>query len=128
MIGAERYGALQAENEWLRERVAQLEAALGVGVEFPPELRLTPNEARVLGVLWKRKVGTRDALMAALYRDRGRDEADPRIVDVYMSRLRRKLGPPGISIETRKGYGSSLTVAGRARLAELLGEEVRSAA
>lgn len=100
-----RAALLEDENETLRERVRQLEAELA-DVEFVPvEWGLTASEATVLGVLVNRDVAGKDAILAGLYRDIGKDVADEQIVDVYISKLRRKLNPYGVEIKTWHGRG-----------------------
>ena len=102
---AARIEGLEAENARLRERIAQLEAAMGMALITPLEWRLTPAEMRVFGVIMAREMATKDAVMAALYRDEGRDEAEIKIVDVFVCKIRRKLKPFGIGIETVWGRG-----------------------
>lgn len=100
---------VEAENETLRERVRQLEAVLSADdVELPWEWGLTGSERCVFGVLLSRKVATKDAIMAALYRSLGRDEAEEKIVDVYICKIRRKLKAFGVTIITRFGAGYEL--------------------
>jgi hypothetical protein len=74
-VGA-RLEAVMAENAMLRERCALLEAALGADMPPPVELALTPQEGRLFGLLMKRELMTKEAAMAVLYRDVGRDEAE----------------------------------------------------
>lgn len=100
--------ALQAENDRLREQVAYLERALGLDFLPPMEWRLTPNEARLIGALVTRPVLTKDAAMALLYRDLGKEEAGIRIVDVFICKARKKLQPFGIEIKTVWGVGYAL--------------------
>lgn len=102
---AARIEGLEAENARLRERIAQLEAAVGMALVTPLEWRLTPAEMRVFGVIMAREMATKDAVMAALYRDEGREEAEIKIVDVFVCKIRRKLKPFGIGIETVWGRG-----------------------
>jgi len=96
---------LEAENDRLRARISNLEEALGACFLPPLEFGLTQQEARVFGVLLHRELATKEALMAALYRDEARDEPDPKILDVYIHKLRKKLQPYGIAIETVWGQG-----------------------
>ena len=103
------------ENEYLRAQVRQLRDALGIGLRWPPEWNLSPRETALLGVLVSRELATRDAMMCGLYGD----EPDPpceRIVKVFVCRLRRKLGPRGFTIVTRRGHGLMMPVEQRARL------------
>lgn len=108
MDASARIEALEAENERLMRRIDQLEAAWGMGFVAPIEWRLTPSEQRVMGVLLKRDVATKDAIMATLYRADGRDEAEIKIVDVFICKMRRKLKAFGIVIVTHYGMGYAL--------------------
>lgn len=107
MDNARLLEVLRQENELLRGRIALLEDAL-IGVRvLPLEWRLTAQEARIFGVLVNRELATKDAIMAGLYGDRADDEVLPKIVDVFVCKLRKKLMPYGIAIETvwgRRGY------------------------
>jgi DNA-binding response OmpR family regulator len=77
-------------------------------------LGLTRMEARLMRALAERpdRMVSKGALMDAMYFDRGQ-EAEPKIVDVLVCKVRRKLrGRSGWSIETVWGQGY------RARLAD----------
>ena len=106
------------ENEYLRAQVRQLQDALGIGLHWPPEWRLSPRETAVLGVLVSREIATCDALMCALYGDRSDPPCD-KIVRVYIYKLRRKLAPRGFTIVTRRGQGVAIPAEQRAQLREL---------
>lgn len=123
-----RIEALTSENERLRDRIDQLEAVQGMKFLTPIEWRLTGSESRVFGVLMAREVATKDAVMAALYRDTSKDEAEIKIVDVLICKARKKLAPFGVSIETRWGEGYFLTPATKALVREMLGEPTEVAA
>jgi two-component system, cell cycle response regulator CtrA len=102
---AARLEAVERENETLRERVAALEELLR-GKEPPPiEFGLTGSEALVLGLLMSRGAVTKDAIMAVLYHNRGRDEAEVKIADVFICKIRKKLKPFGVEIATHWGRG-----------------------
>ncbi|MDF2809344.1 MAG: winged helix family transcriptional regulator [Microvirga sp.] len=105
-----RIEALEAENERLQLRVEQLEGLMGMSIDalVPIEWRLTRSEACVFGVLLRREIATKDAVMAALYRSTAKDEAELKIVDVFICKMRKKLRPFGITIITRWGTGYSL--------------------
>lgn len=109
---------LRDENERLRARIRDLERALFTGVSVPVEYGLTANEARIFGVLVNRPLATRAAIMAALYDDDGKEQAEPKIVDVFVCRMRRKLEPFGIEIHTRWGEGWFLPDTQRQQLSE----------
>lgn len=100
--------ALKGEVDRLQGRIDQLEDAMGMSFVAPVEWRLTPSEARVFGVLLERDVATKNAIMAALYRNDGRDEAELKIVDVFVCKIRKKLKGFGVEIVTHWGMGWSL--------------------
>lgn len=116
--------AIEAENDTLRERVRQLEALLGVSFDAPLSLGLSPREAAVLGVLMAREMATKDHIMAALYRDFARDEPDPKIVDVFVCKLRAKIKRWRIEISTHWGRGYYMTQEAKARVRKMAGAAI----
>ncbi|WP_349627721.1 winged helix-turn-helix domain-containing protein [Rhodopseudomonas sp. BR0C11] len=110
--------SLEAENDQLRERCRQLETMLGIRFEAPPLLCLTQQEAVIFGCLLKNRIMTRDALMIALYQ--GRDEAEAKIVDVFVCKMRKKLKPYGILVQTKWGEGYYFDADSKARAQNLL--------
>ncbi|MEO1110555.1 MAG: helix-turn-helix domain-containing protein [Pseudomonadota bacterium] len=99
------YQALEAENDELRARIDDLERALFADVIVPFDWGLTANESRVVACLLSRPFATKDALMAALYRNDGKDEAHIKIIDVFVCKARKKLAPFGVEIKTLWGQG-----------------------
>jgi two-component system cell cycle response regulator CtrA len=110
-----RLEGLEAENGRLRDRVMELEDVLGFSIEMPIYLGLSSAEARVFGALMKRPTWTKDQLMAALYSHRPEDPPEMKIVDVFICKLRKKLKPIGVEIETLWGQGYRLSPAMRDR-------------
>ncbi|TPN44433.1 winged helix family transcriptional regulator [Mesorhizobium sp. B1-1-4] len=99
----------QQEIETLRERVRQLEDALvPPSVRVPLEWLLTGSEARLFAFLTTRDVATKAAIMQAIYSPGVDDEPEPKIVDVFVCKMRKKLKPFGVSIETVWGQGYAL--------------------
>lgn len=115
---AARLEAVELDNERLREQIARLEAAMGLGFIAPLEWNLTQAEARVMGALTTRDLLTKDAAMAVLYRDFGREEPEIKIVDVFICKIRKKVAPFGIRIETMWGQGYYLTAEHRAAVSK----------
>lgn len=102
----------------LEDRIAELEAALGLGYEAPPVLGLTPYEQRMLGMLLKTEGVTPHAkLLTALYAHTD-EPGTYNTLSVHATRLRKKLGASD-SVRCHWGRGYSLSQATRARLAEL---------
>lgn len=117
MDATRRLEVVERENAELRERVRQLEDTLFArDAVVPWEWGLTPSERRVLGVLIARDLATKPAVLAALYTGLGRDEAEERIVDVFICKIRRKLTPFGVGIVTHWGQGFELDREWRQRL------------
>jgi DNA-binding response OmpR family regulator len=110
------FAHLEAENDTLRERIDQLERALFADAPAPVEWGLTYQEARLVGCLLQRPVATKDALMATLYRNDGREEADIKIIDVFICKARKKLAPFGIEIRTVWGQGYMIDETTRRRV------------
>ena len=117
---ADELTMLRDENQRLRARIDELEHALFRDVSLPIEWRLTVQEARVFGVLVTRSLATRTAILAALYDDLGRDQAEAKIADVFVCKIRKKLKPFGIEIHTRWGEGWYLDEDQRESLRQML--------
>lgn len=101
-----RLEALEAENGRLRDRIAELEENFGLSIEMPVFLGLTGSEARIFGALLKRPAMTKDQIHSVLYALRpDGDGAEMKIVDVFIHKLRRKLKPMDVTIETIWGQG-----------------------
>lgn len=109
-----RLEALEAENDRLRDELDALKETLGLHFVAPIEFRLTGSETKVFGRLLKGGLATKDAIMATLYRDAGKDEAEIKIVDVFICKLRKKIAPFGLSIETVWGAGYQMAPASKA--------------
>lgn len=114
-----RVASLEEEVETLREEVRLLESAfLGTGWRPPRQLDLSTLESRFLQVLYARPgVATRDQVMLALYGLRHDDPPEPKICDVYICKLRRKLERFGLGVSTQLGQGWYLPPETRAWLA-----------
>lgn len=119
---------LEDENDVLRARIANLEKLLlSHAPSVPIEWQLTASERLVFSTLVSRERVTKDQIMAALYRDLHRDEAEPKIVDVFICKLRRKLKPFGIKIETVWGVGYYLDPLQRAEFSKIAEGAARAA-
>lgn len=110
---------LETENDELRERVRALEDMLGMTFDAPLQLGLTEKEAMVLGLLSKVDMATKEAIMFHIYSDRPNDVPEIKIVDVFVCKVRRKLKPFDISIQTIWGIGYRLTKDDKSKLEEL---------
>ncbi|WP_018701422.1 winged helix-turn-helix domain-containing protein [Amorphus coralli] len=109
MDHVQRLEVVNAENDLLRERIAELEQILFGEAWLPPvEWGLTPAEAKVAGVLVTRELASKPAIVAALYAHRPDDQPDDKVIDVFVYKMRRKLLPFGIEIRTLWGRGYHL--------------------
>lgn len=111
--------ALRERTEWLEERIAFLERLLVPVLALPLEWGLTVHEARLVSALYARSECTKDQIMAALYRNDGRDEPMEKIVDVFVCKARAKLKRFGAGITTHWGHGYSLDASARAAIDKL---------
>jgi two-component system cell cycle response regulator CtrA len=108
--------ALIDENEILRERVRQLERMRRRGErDVCRAFGLSPSQGRLLQDLMCGGVRTRDMLMDALYWDRPGEEPGDKILDVFILRLRERLGAHGIGIRTVWSSGYEMWPADIAR-------------
>ncbi|MBK0020940.1 helix-turn-helix domain-containing protein [Ochrobactrum sp. S46] len=97
--------ALLARIDAQAERIRQLEEVLAPSsINVPIEWCLTGSEAAVFACLAARKIATKDMIYHALYATRTED-IEPKIVDVFIHKLRRKVVPFGVVIETLWGSG-----------------------
>lgn len=117
----DRCAVLEAENDELRERVLQLEHALTGGYDRLPVGGLTPTEAAVLASIAASDEGAPKArIYEAIYALRmDREAPEPKIVDVFICKIRKKLVVYGISIETVWGWGYRMPKRDREALAAL---------
>jgi len=117
---------LETENEELREKIRALEETMGLRLEAPLVFQLTAYESKMLGALFKCEMLTKQHAMNALYSDRVDLEPDIKIVDVFISRLRKKLKPFAVEVETVWGQGYRMPARSKAAVAALL-DQARAA-
>lgn len=102
--------------ENLRDRVAELEeevrqlraqTVLTEAYRVPVEWRLTAKEEALALAFAKRGTLSKDAVMAALWSPKWDldGEPSPKLVDVFVHNLRKKLAPHGLKIITQWGRG-----------------------
>jgi DNA-binding response OmpR family regulator len=106
------------------ERIRQLEESAGLGFAVHPRYGLTKTEEMLLGLIVAcPAVLTKDHAYTVLY---GMHENPPleKILDVYISKLRKKLRALNIQIETAWGRGWYIEPAERAKALALRVEEV----
>lgn len=101
------------------ERIRQLEDELKASTYLaPPELGLSMTQMTMLGVLLRYdRVVTPEAMFEATRNHRCRvSEFDGKLIQVHVCKLRQKLRPHGLAIETVVGYGWRLHPDSRYRL------------
>lgn len=130
----QRYELLRTENNQLKQRIGILEEELILfKSQFvidkswtpPIELQLTASEARILGCLYTYDgARSKEQLLAALTVD-VHDDSIPeiKIIDVFICKLRRKLRPYELVIDTLWGSGYQLSSFSRKRLKDWNKEE-----
>lgn len=111
---------LEAENDELRARIAGLEEELGLAAQSPTMFGLTSQEAVMFGVLLKTANPRKSTFMTALYSDEADDPPDEKIIDVMICKMRKKLEPFEITIDTTWGAGFSMPQESKARARELM--------
>jgi DNA-binding response OmpR family regulator len=120
----DRNAALEAEAQRLRDRIEELETERGVGFCAPVEWRLTGHQADAFGAILKAKadVVSKESIYNALYG--GLSDVELKIVDVFVCKLRQKIEPFGIEIETVWGRGYRMSPEMKRRARALIAEAV----
>jgi two-component system cell cycle response regulator CtrA len=113
--------ALERRIDELENRVRMLEEIAGARLDAPLEFGLTRNESVIFGLLVKNVMVRRSGMMEALYMHK-QDEAEIKIVDVWVCKMRQKLKPWGIQIETVWGRGYAMPAASKTIVAGILEE------
>lgn len=109
--------SLEAENDVLRARVSILEQELGLRNAIPLVFGLTGTESKVLSMLMQRGFASKEQLLIAATNDiTGNKAPEIKIVDVYICKMRKKLEPFGIVIETVWGRGYNLDANNRSKV------------
>jgi hypothetical protein len=91
------------------ERIRQLEIEILSSATVPPEWDLTETEKTVFLALNKRQPLRRGAIYALLYGNSVSKSPNPKVLDVYVSRIRIKTRKFGVKIRTIWGVGWQLT-------------------
>jgi DNA-binding response OmpR family regulator len=83
---------------------------------------LPHSEGQALATLMEQDLVSRKQMHAAVA---GSPKVDPRIIDVVVCKLRRKIRPHGIEISTARNQGFYLTPPSRAKIRKLLAEQTQ---
>jgi hypothetical protein len=97
------------ERDELFERVKQLEGSFRGDEWIPDEWELTSKESQFLAALVKRSPAPKDYVYTVIYGTDPNGGPDPRILDVMIHKIRTKLSPHNIIIETNWGIGYKLS-------------------
>lgn len=98
-----RIAALEEENERLRQRIEALKSDdKREPLIFPTSWRLSPQERSVLSTLMSRDWASHRRICSLMPTT---SEALAKIVHLHITRIRNKLAPFGITIETLYGDG-----------------------
>ncbi len=104
-----------------------LEAEGALAIACARFFKASPLEAAMLATLLRRNEATKDQLHHVAERNRpapeGKAPTDPKIVDVMICKIRKKLLPHGFAIETLWGHGYTMAVADRESVMKLLVKE-----
>lgn len=128
-------GIYMPNIEDLQERIIQLEGLLGLhsknstahlmastkNSSLADTVRLTPSEAKVLDVISKgAKITHAETLWSVLWGMEHNPPGPSNLLNVHVSKIRKKLKPFNIGIETIYGVGWHMTQADRDRLNALI--------
>lgn len=92
----------------LRAENAELRASLvGSCLVAPADWGLTLTEDRIFAILLKSDAVSKSSIMSALYNS-NEDRPAPKLIDVFVHRLRKKTREHGVEIRTILGVGYSL--------------------
>jgi len=123
---------LEDELEVARERIRELEAALGADDLLLPlrMLGLSQAESRIVNLLRKRDYATKEQLSLAVYIDdpERRFDVQPKCLDVMVHTTREKLAGWGVTFTTlARGQNPGYRMAGpdKGRLARLIATGAR---
>jgi two-component system cell cycle response regulator CtrA len=88
------------------DRIEELEGLLGLHINLPNELGLTPLELKYLGLIMRKEIVSQNVIHNAVYGGLPEcDQPDPKTIDVHICKIRKKLAPKGLAIKTRYGVG-----------------------
>lgn len=121
-----RIEALEAEIERLRDQLDAARAALGAHIEPWFGLGLTAHESLAFGALYKRDMLTKDQLVHAIYASRTDDPPEIKIIDVLIYKIRKKIMPFGIQIQTVWGQGYRMDPLSKQKAASFVAERVNT--
>ena len=115
MNQAEEIQQLREEVRYLKEKLTVLDGG------FPREWRLTVQESRLLRALVLKDTVKVGEIIESVWWDRDEPSAPEQQIRVVMVRVRKKLAPYGIVLNSQPHYGYWLDLHTRVKLRERLG-------
>lgn len=122
----EQIARLREENLWLRAELGLLVDAEQMA-EAQKWFGLTKSEAQILLCLINSKLMTKELAMHALTAAGYEFEAEEKLIDVFVCKLRKKLKPHGAGVSLIWGTGYYLDQPSRRAIAGRLGQPVTMA-
>lgn len=124
---------LRTKNTALREKLdvalfvnEEMRREIGLSERLPSALAapwLSPKLSELFLLLERRQLVSREMALLALYGDSA-DWPDPKIIDVYIHKLRKRIAPRGLQIKTQYCQGWYFSDESRKRIAEMRASEV----
>jgi two-component system cell cycle response regulator CtrA len=111
---------LDVENELLRAENCRLREQIGLAAKHPLMFDLTRSEAAMFGLLLANRAPRKETFMTALYALNSDDPPEIKIIDVFICKMRKKLRPFGIEINTNWGESCEIPETSKARARELM--------
>lgn len=131
-IGPHIVERLEDQLQVAKDRIKELEQALGIGDDLMPYrmMGFSPHESAVVNVLFKRPVATKEQILQAMYGqepERRWDIVGTKMADTVICITRKKLRRLGVAIETLGlGVGYQMPVADKAALGRLMDDKRHS--
>jgi two-component system cell cycle response regulator CtrA len=116
---------LPPSTDTLLDRIDMLETELGLKTDIPPEFCIPRNMGRLLAMLLKREVVTREGAVLAIYSGMPNTwdkEPDPKIIDVFICKLRVRLRKYGVKVSCKWGLGYFMDGENKRKLRELIAQ------
>ncbi len=116
MPNLERPNYSSIDLETAVERIRQLEDDAGLNFEVHPHYKLTKTEEALLGMFANSTgVLTKERVLTAIW-GMSEDPPNPKIVDVLICKIRKKLKPFGVEIDTYWARGWHMTPENREKV------------
>lgn len=113
---------LRAQLDEALERIRQLEEELaGTSVAWPLDWGFTNSERAIMTSLMRHDFADKGNLYFSLYGHKSEDEqAEPKTIDVFVCRIRKRLKPLGLNIQTVWGKGYFISTEDKEAIREMM--------